>query len=163
MSKALLYIACPSSEFKRARMWAARCEGSGVIELSHRWFDTAHEWTGRDGLLPREEQAKFVREELEAISRSHLFWLMWPRLTNVMSSCVIELGAALMAARLGVSVAAPSSQAFFRPYIIVTGAAMGVAPNPFTAVADYREVTDALGFHEAVRIANDLTRKARAR
>jgi hypothetical protein len=154
-----VYLSGASREAKRVRMWADKLEQTGRMRITHKWFADAEKWAGQDAKtqreLTREEVAKIATEDLDGVAAADIVWMLWPKAPTI--GAYVELGAALERKRMLAEIAGvPSIGPFALPRIIITGP--GFADSIFSALVDYREITDALGFHEATRIANDLTR-----
>jgi hypothetical protein len=159
-----VYLCGASREAKRVRGWADKLTQTGRVRIAHRWFDGAEAWAGQDAAWQeantKESCAARAMEELEAVAAAQLVWVFWPKAPSV--GVFVELGAALERKRVqercdeGAMLAGRSVE-FGKPRIVVTG--IGFADSLFTALVDYREITDALGFHEVVRVANAANRK----
>lgn len=142
-----IYLAGASSEYVRVKAWANACERTGDLTVVYRWFDSAHVWTGNDAACPLEVAVEAAEACLDGLGAAAVVWLLWPREPSV--GAYVELGAALERRRVLAT----------KPYLVVTGEDVG--RSIFTAPADYRDVVDALGFHEVSRIAR-LARDGKA-
>jgi hypothetical protein len=133
-------LAGPSAEIKRVEKWVERLKAEKGIALVSTWHLGAAEWSGRDARLTRTEQA--VRSQLNAkqLREARIFWLLFP--LGHSDGALEELGYA-RAQRWHVG---PE-----RLRIVVTGE--GSSRTLCTADADYRDVSDELGFVEVVRLA----------
>lgn len=148
-----VYLSGASREAKRVRMWADKLEQTGRMRVANRWFES--QTLCNDAAYSREEAMRLATEELDDLGKADISWLLWPKAPTV--GAYVELGAALERKRMLTEISGvPSTGLFALPRIIITGA--GFADSIFSALVDYREITDAFGFHEATRIANDLTR-----
>ncbi len=136
----LVYVAGASREHERVKKWAAAIDRSSALEITDRWFDSAHEWIGTDHTLTRREQQVIAEREQQEIRAARIFWMLWPE-THTSAGAFIELGYAL-AHRFHVA----------RNYdVIVSGA--GAMRSIFTGTADYRSDSDALAFDAVIASA----------
>lgn len=139
-----IYLSGSSQEWSRIVRWAPILEQTGRLTIVSDWHrkDPAS-WTGKDHTRTRDEQASIALEELDQVRSCSVFWMFWPKATS--HGAYVELGAALE--RKAIT---------GRPHVVVTG--WRAESSIFTGPADFRDVTDALGFHEVTRFANQLAK-----
>lgn len=155
-----VYLCGSSREAKRARMWAEKLTQTGIIEIAHRWFDGAEEWAGQDAKWQEantlESSAARAMTELNAVAASRIVWVLWPKAQSI--GAFVELGAALERKRMLASSELPVAVGkTLAMKILVTG--IGFGDSLFTALCDYRELSDGFGFHECVRLANAMKKE----
>lgn len=73
-----VYLGGPSGELSRVLSYARAQQDSGLVELTSHWFEGAEAWAGRDEILDDREQRKRITENLCAIRRAQLVWILWP-------------------------------------------------------------------------------------
>ena len=139
----LVYLAGASRELERVQKWAAALERCSYITLAHRWFDTAHEWIGKDHTLSRKQQAHLAEDEQLAIRSARIFWLLWPETKS--PGAFIELGYAL------------SHRFHVARYYAVIVSGDNASHSIFTATSDYRSDSDALAFDAVLSIASSYS------
>lgn len=88
-----LYISGASIEHARVRKWADALEKSKLIQITHRWFEGAEKWAGRDRKHTSAARLQLSLDELGAIRKSSLFWLLLP--AQLAGGSMIEFGFAL--------------------------------------------------------------------
>ncbi len=74
-----LYVAGASLEIPRVRHWSAALERSGLVTLTHRWWEclTVDGVNGRD--LPREQQRLLAEADTRGVREADVVWLLYPR------------------------------------------------------------------------------------
>jgi len=134
MSRAHVYLAGASCDYFRAREWAEiiRAEHTS-LELVSTWHDTdPRVWAGNDAMIPRQKQQEIAGKCLREIFRCDVFWLLW---SSHLRGALVELGYAID----------------LRKQIVITGS--GCTSSVFTSLANYRDLTDSIGYREIVRAA----------
>ena len=135
----LVYLAGASREHERVKRWAHAIDRARCLEVSHRWFEDAETWHGKDHELTRARARDIAQEDERHIRASRIFWLLWP--IELRPGAFIELGHALCH-RFHVG----------RSYdVIVSGA--GCCSSIFTASADFRDDSDELAFDALLQLA----------
>lgn len=141
--KARVYLAGASRELARVMPMVERLESSGLVTLTHRWFDAvASCGVGRDHELTREQAAQHAENDLAGVRTAEIFWCLWPQ--NQSIGFAIEFGTA-MALRIPTVVTGPTAHACI-----------------FSALATYRDSSDEHGLVETVRRAELIVRHQRA-
>lgn len=128
-----LYLAAPSRELDRVRAAVTKLESCGLFRLLDPWWQTAEKWSGRDAELERTDQTRIAETHEAHIRHARIFWMLWPE--RISHGAVYELGYA-SAHRWCVGAA--------RLQIVVSG--RGSSQTIYTASAQYRDESDALGF-----------------
>lgn len=131
-----VYLAGASRELPRVMHYVALLEQSGLVSITHRWFDAVAAWgVGRDHELTVEQQREHARADLRGVAAAALVWVLWP--TNTSAGAAIETGFAL-ARGAGLK-------------LVVSGASGSACI--FTSLADYRDPSDDLALVEVLRRA----------
>lgn len=132
-----VYLAGASRELDRVTRMALALEAAGTVEITHKWWSAVMKHgVGTDAGLERSEQAKYAREDLDAVRRANCAWILWPEAPS--SGALIEFGFALAK----------------KIPCVVTG--WKAHECIFTAPDDvYRERGDMLGLYEVLRRARD--------
>lgn len=73
-----VYVSGASAEHARVRKWADALEETGAVRLTHRWFEDAAEWTGRDASHAHETRVQLAQDELRGIRAARVYWLLLP-------------------------------------------------------------------------------------
>ena len=92
-----VYLAGASAEHARVRKWADALEKTGAVRLTHRWYEDASEWTGRDALVSHETRVQLAQDALRGIRASRLYWLLLP--ANMAGGSMFEWGYAYAGSR----------------------------------------------------------------
>ena len=144
--KAKIYVSGASREVERVRGWVAALTRSALFEFVDPWWAGAEQWSGRDQLTPRSEQARIAARHQRAIRESHILWVLWPQTHSY--GAHVELGYALACVDLLGTLA---------PVVCVTG--LGCNNSVFTGGVVYRDPVDALGLDFVCRIAREKIAK----
>jgi hypothetical protein len=138
--KVAIYVAGSSHEIARVRFFTACLTRTDLFSFQGAWWEGC-DWAGRDAELPIEEQRRRSSACLEAIERSDIFVLLFPRFGQ-RSSAEAEFGYALSVARR-------------RPlHIVCTGSR--ASSGLLTSLAHYRDADDCFAIVEACRHARSL-------
>lgn len=92
-----VYVSGASIEHARVRKWADALEKTGAVRLTHRWFEDAAEWTGRDALHAHATRVQLAQDELRGIREARVYWLLLP--ANVAGGSMFEWGYAYAGSR----------------------------------------------------------------
>ncbi len=129
-----VYLAGASRELDRIRPFVSVLDRSGIVQLTYRWWEAVEKHgVGRDHELTRDQAAGHALNDLDGVRSCQLFWVLWPENHSV--GAPLEFGFAMAS---GIPT-------------IVTG--KNVKACIFTALATYRDDSDALGMHEVMRRA----------
>lgn len=85
-----VYVSGASAEHARVRKWADALEKTGAVKLTHRWFEDAADWTGRDAAHPHATRVQLAQEELRGIREARVYWLLLP--SNMAGGSIFEWG-----------------------------------------------------------------------
>ncbi|HEX6239984.1 MAG TPA: hypothetical protein VFZ61_03785 [Polyangiales bacterium] len=127
-----VYVAGASRELPRVQRYVELLESSGLVQITHRWFDAVAAWgVGRDAELTLEQQANHAADDLTGVMDAALVWVLWPE--NHSAGAFIEFGFAYGRAIPLVVSGAKASQCIF------------------SALAAYRDPEDDCALHEVMR------------
>lgn len=139
-----VYLAGASRELPRVLKMVNLLEASGLVVITHRWFDAVQAWgIGKDAELTLDQRRTHALTDFRGVDTADVFWCLWPE--KYSHGCALELGYAL-----GRNFAAT----------VVSG--KRAHECIFTSLAQYQDSSDDHGLVEVLRMAKaqrDLPRR----
>jgi hypothetical protein len=142
--KVPIYVCSASRELSRVLPLVERLESTGLVEITHRWFDAvqAH-GVGNDDQLPAWKQREHATSDLKGVTDASIVWCLLPNCQSL--GAPFELGYAL--AMVG------SSNIESPQHIVVTGPA---TRGFIFASLVWRHESDDAGFSYVIDTAREI-------
>lgn len=134
-----LYLAGASAELRRVRKWADALEKSTAVRITHRWFEDAHTWAGRDAEQVAKDAAMHASGCLQGVLDARVLWLLLP--ASLAGGSLVEFGYAL-------------AQRKVRPPLRIVASGADVRRTIFTSLADEMHELDVHAFQSILQLAN---------